>query len=77
MKVDDLAAKGLLPPIMKDWSDHVRELGNESAHPVPTQAPTNPQDAQDIVRFLDFLLEYLYSLPHRIRQYRERENKEE
>ena len=75
-EIDDLAAKGILPPIMKEWSDHVRELGNESAHPDPKQDPTNPQDAQDIVRFLDFLLEYLYSLPHRIRQYRERANKE-
>ena len=76
-EIDNLAAKGILPPIMKDWSDHIRELGNESAHPDPKQDPTNPQDAQDIVRFLDFLLEYLYSFPHRIRQYRERKNKEE
>lgn len=75
-EIDNLAAKGILPPIMKEWSDHVRELGNESAHPHPEQDPTNPQDAQDIVRFLDFLLEYLYSLPHRISQYRERESKE-
>jgi hypothetical protein len=76
-EINNLAAKGILPPIMKDWSDHVRELGNESAHPDSKQDPTNPQDARDIIRFLDFLLEYLYSLPRRIRQYRERGNKEE
>ncbi len=76
-EIDDLASKGVLPPIMKDWSDHVRELGNDSAHPDPAQGPTNPQDARDIVRFLDFLLEYLYTLPHRIQQYRERGKKEE
>ena len=76
-EIDDLAAKGMLPPIMKDWSDHIRELGNESAHPDPTQGPTNPQDARDIVHFLDFLLKYLYSLPHRIKRYRERENENE
>ena len=74
-EIQDLAAKGLLPPIMKDWSDHVRELGNDSAHPKPDQLPTNPQDARDIVRFLDFLLECLYTLPHRIAEYREREKK--
>lgn len=72
-EVESLATEGTLPPIMKDWSDHVRELGNESAHPDPEKGPTNPQDARDIVHFLDFLLEYLYSLPHRIQQYRERE----
>ncbi|HHT10253.1 MAG TPA: DUF4145 domain-containing protein [Candidatus Atribacteria bacterium] len=75
-EINDLAAEGVLPPIMKDWSDHVRELGNDSAHPNPSQGPTNPQDAQDILCFLDFLLEYLYSLPHRIQQYRERGKKD-
>lgn len=74
-EIDDLASKGILPPIMKDWANNVRELGNDSAHPHPLQAPTNPQDAQDIVKFLDFLLEYLYSLPHQIDEYRKRANK--
>lgn len=71
-EIDDLASKGILPPIMKDWSHNVRELGNDSAHPKPDQPPTDSRDAKDIVSFLDFLLEYLYSLPHRISQYRDR-----
>jgi hypothetical protein len=71
-EIEDLAKKGILPPIMKEWSDNVRELGNDSAHPKPGQPPTDPQDAQDIINFLDFLLEYLYDLPHRIAKYRER-----
>lgn len=74
-EIDDLATKGILPPIMKDWSDQVRDLGNDSAHPKPAQAPTDPQDAREIVQFLDFLLEYLYTLPFRIQQYRDREKK--
>lgn len=76
-EIDDLAAKGILPPIMKEWSDHVRDLGNDSAHPNPDQAPANPQDARDIVHFLDFLLEYLYTLPHRIKQHRKWGGKDE
>jgi hypothetical protein len=75
-EIDDLASKGILPPNMKDWSDHVRELGNDSAHPNSRQAPTNPQDARDIASFLDFLLEYLYALPYQIEQYRERQGKD-
>ena len=71
-EIEDLAVKGVLPPIMKEWSDQVRELGNDSAHPTPSQNPTRPTDARDIVKFLDFLLEFLYSLPHQIRQYRSR-----
>ena len=76
-EIDDLASKGILPPTMKEWADHVRELGNDSAHPDPEQDLTNPQDAHDIVGFLNFLLECLYTLPHRIQQYRERRESDE
>jgi len=75
-EVEDLASKGILPPIMKEWSDNVRELGNESAHPAPGQPETDPKDAANVVEFLDFLLEYLYTLPHRINKYRGRKTKE-
>ena len=74
-EIDDLASKGLLPPTMKEWADTLRELGNDSAHPKPDQVPTRPDDAKDIVRFLDFLLDYLYTLPHQITEYRERAKK--
>jgi sarcosine oxidase delta subunit len=71
-EIDDLANKGVLPPIMKDWANTLRELGNDSAHPQPSQDPTGARDAQDIVRYLDFLLEYLYDLPKQIEEYRAR-----
>ncbi|MBU0477048.1 DUF4145 domain-containing protein [bacterium] len=72
-EIEDLSIKGILPPTMKEWADNVRELGNESVHPEPKQAPTDHLDAKDIIRFLDFLLEYLYTLPYKIREYRKRE----
>ena len=71
-EIDSLAKQGLLPPLMTDWANALRELGNDSAHPSPLQAPTSARDAQDIVQFLDFLLEYLYDLPRRIEEYRRR-----
>ena len=71
-EIEDLASKGLLPSIMKDWSHALRDLGNDSAHPHPDQEATSPRDAKDIARFLDFLLEYLYDLPQQIKEYRER-----
>jgi hypothetical protein len=55
-EVEDLATKGVLHPLMADWSHEVRELGNDSAHPEPTASATDAQDAKDIVMFLDFLL---------------------
>jgi len=71
-EIDDLAGKGLIPPVMKDWAHELRELGNESAHPKPGQLPTAARDAKDIVQFMDYLLEYIYSMPHRILEYRSR-----
>jgi len=76
-EIDDLAAKGVLPSHMKDWAHELRELGNESAHPGQTQGATQPDDARDIVEFLDFLLKYLLDLPHQIAEYRARRTKPE
>ncbi len=75
-EIDDLASKGLLPPVIKEWAHSLRELGNDSAHPQPNQAATLQADAIDIVRFLGFLLEYLYNLPHSIAEYRQRKAKQ-
>jgi hypothetical protein len=71
-EIDDLAKKGLLPPVMQNWSHEVRELGNDGAHPTPPSAGTDPKDAKDVVEFLSTLLTMLYDLPHRIEQYRAR-----
>ena len=71
-EIEDLTLKKILPPIMKDWSGEVRELGNDVAHPVPGQDETDPNDARDVINFLDFILEYLYTLPHQIARFRKR-----
>lgn len=76
-EIADLYSKGILPPNMKDWSEEVRELGNESAHPSPSAKATDQEDARDIVKFLDFLAEYLYDLPHQISEYRKRNTEED
>jgi len=71
-QIDFLADKGVLPPIMKEWSHEVRELGNENAHPVPGAKGTSPKDARDVVEFLGFLLRVTYNLPHEIKEFRKR-----
>jgi hypothetical protein len=73
-EIEDLATKGVLHPLMKDWSTEVRELANDSAHPKPNAPPTDPKDAKDIMQFLDYLLMYLYDLPKQINDYRQRKN---
>jgi hypothetical protein len=71
-EIDDLASKGVLPPIMKEWAHEVRELGNDNAHPTPGDKGTNEKDAKDVVDFLEVLLTMTYDLPHQIAQYRSR-----
>ena len=71
-EIDDLASKGLLPPVMKQWSHTVRVLGNDSAHPKPESSGADSEDAKDVVQFLGVLLNMLYDLPHQIEQYRKR-----
>jgi Domain of unknown function (DUF4145) len=71
-EIDHLADRGILPPVMKEWSHEVRELANDSAHPDPGAKGTSSKDARDVVEFLTVLLRVTYDLPHQIAQYRER-----
>jgi hypothetical protein len=71
-EITDLANKGVLPPLMREWSNEVRLLGNDATHPDGADQGTSRGDAQDIVAFLDYLLEYLYDLPKAIEEYRAR-----
>ena len=71
-EIDDLSKRGLLPPIMREWSHEVRELGNDSAHPSPGEAGPEPKDAKAVVDFLGVLLNMVYDLPHQISDYRAR-----
>ena len=61
---------------MKEWSHEVRELANDAAHPTPGAEGTTEKDANDVVNFLDYLLQFLYDLPHEIEQYRSRKKPE-
>jgi Domain of unknown function (DUF4145) len=71
-EIDDLTKKGLLPPVMREWSHEVRALGNDSAHPTPGDEGPTAKDARDIVDFLGMLLTMVYNLPHDIAEYRAR-----
>jgi hypothetical protein len=66
-EIDDLAARALILPIMKEWAHEVRELGNEGTHPQPGTTGTNEKDAKDVVEFLSFLMTVMYNLPNRLK----------
>ena len=69
-EIDDLAAKGLLPPIVKEWAHEVRVVSNEkAAHPEPGAKGTPQKDAKDLVKFVGVLMTLLYDLPDEIRKF--------
>jgi hypothetical protein len=60
---------------MKEWAHvMIRDPGNESAHPAVGQPAATAQEAKGVIGYLDFLLEYVYDLLARIREFRERPN---
>lgn len=69
--IDSLQHKGKLSDTMINWAHQIRLLGNEAVHP-DAETEIDPQDVRDVVNFIDFLLEYLYTLPKRIEHYRNR-----
>jgi len=74
-QVEDLANKGLLPPLMKEWATEIRLLGKVSAHPEEEEKEVVDIDARDIIQFMDYFLEYVYDFPKQIHEYRERRSK--
>jgi len=73
-EIDDLAAKGLILPSMKDFAHEVRVLANEGTHPQPGTKGTSEKDAKDVVEFLSFLMTVMYNLPEQIKEYRKRKS---
>ncbi len=71
-EIDDLADKGLILPLMKEWAHEVRNLANEGTHPRPGTTGTAEKDAKDVVEFLNFLMRVMYTLPKQIDDYRSR-----
>lgn len=63
-RINALADKHALTPALKDWAHHVRLIGNEGAH--EPEEPTK-QDVDDLEAFTESVLEYLFTLPERIR----------
>lgn len=73
-EIDDLADKGLLIPIMKEWAHEVRVLANDGTHPEPGSKGTSEKDAKDVVEFLSFLMTVIYNVPKQIDEFRKRKS---
>jgi hypothetical protein len=61
--VDFLADKGYVPPNGRGWVDHIRKRGNEATHEIRVMSP---QDAAELITFLEMLLKFIYEFPSRV-----------
>jgi Domain of unknown function (DUF4145) len=59
-KIKKLAAEGKLTADIAEWSDHVRDLGNEAAH---EEEPPTRAELADLRSFTEMVMRYLFTLP--------------
>src|SRR5262245_22031825 len=59
-RIKRLAAAGKLTADIAEWSDHVRDVGNEPDH---EERPVTRNELADLRNFTEMVLRYLFSLP--------------
>jgi hypothetical protein len=66
-KIKKLAASGKLTTDLAEWSDHIRDLGNDAAH---EETPLTRKELEDLRGFTEMVLRYLFTLPNMIKKRR-------
>lgn len=65
-KLKSLSDKGILPPIIEEMTDVLREIGNSAAHPGDEEF--NQEIVPSMLEFIEVILDYVYNLPNQIKQ---------
>jgi hypothetical protein len=71
-RIEKAVAKDLLPQVMADWAEEIREIGNDS-HTDSADDPDPLPDSEEAARalmFADTLADYLFVLPTQIQRAR-------
>lgn len=58
-KLAHLKSKGILDARLLEWSDLIKNVGNDGAH--ETNSAVSRQDAQEVLRFVEALVDYHYT----------------
>jgi hypothetical protein len=66
-QIDDLAGKGLVTGVLRDWAHQLRSEGNEAVH----ELKGTKEEAAELVKFVKFFLQYVYELPYEINRAKE------
>ena len=72
-RIDILANEGIITEAMRDWADIIRLEGNSANHDEEEhgQDEFTLQDATQLHQFTELFLIYAFTLPARVKQYRE------
>ncbi len=73
-RIDALAASGKLTIDLKDWAHQIRLGGNDAAHDLH---PFTIEEADELIVFVELYLTYVYTLPGRLKERRERSGKDQ
>lgn len=68
-RIDALALKHAITPDLKDWAHEIRLGGNEAAH---DEQPYTELEAKELFDFAELYLTYVYTLPGRLKERRDR-----
>lgn len=69
-KIEEIAAKGLLPDALKEASSLAKMLGDTAVH--DKEIDIDQHDVEAIAEFIRFIIEYLYIVPDKITTYKRR-----
>lgn len=72
-RIEAVAKKGMLTDDLKDWAHQVRLGGADAAHDLD---PFTKEEAEELLDFAELYLTYVYTLPSRLKERRERAEKE-
>lgn len=71
-QIDELCTKGIITEDIKNWAHEIRLTGNIGAHPDGLENVT-PEDAEDLIKFMEEYLNYVYIMPAKVAAKRARE----
>lgn len=69
-KIEEIAAKGLLPDTLKEASSLAKMLGDTAAH--DKELEIDQYDVETMAEFIGYIIEYLYVVPDKISSFKER-----
>lgn len=64
-KIEQLATKIGMPPLVVEQANEIRYFGNEMAHGDFTQ-PVSEDDANDVLDLMDIIIDYVYQQPEQL-----------